>query len=116
MQTWEAFAIVGTTIVAIIAVWSAIQKIIIPALKTRDKFKKVDGIDEIQEETHSLKRRVDRLEGYQDKNYESICRIESNVDLIGRGVLSLINNRLTGNAMEDLQAVKNEIEARRAFK
>lgn len=116
MSIGEILVYACGAIVSISALWSALEKLILPALKTRDKFKKVDGFDKLREDTTLLDVRVGKLEGYQIKNYESICRIEANVDLIGRGVLSLINNRLLpGDSLEGLQDVKNDMEAKRGF-
>ena len=72
----------------------------------------IDKID-VRLEKGNIK--FDDLEKFQEISLKKIEQIDENVNIIGRGVLALINNRLTGNSIAGLEQIKNDMEAKRGF-
>lgn len=53
--------------------------------------------------------RVEELEQHDKKDYETLARMEKQLNTILRSQVAIIDNRLTGNCVENLKTVKEDI-------
>lgn len=89
MQGWNDFMTVCGYISIVGGAFAVIMKVIRPILK--------------------INNRVDALELHDKKDYETLSRMEKQLNTILRSQVAIIDNRLTGNCVENLKSVKEDI-------
>ncbi len=57
-----------------------------------------------------LKKRVERLETYQNADHKELQKVETGIEKICKCTLAITDHELTGNGFEKLQKAKEEMQ------